>query len=108
MDPQLRKTLQQIINVATVSSVDAFGQATYGTPVAMQCRLEDMTDDGDNPDREQITTRKRIVVEQQVNKTDRVWLPGDSPTDATLGRQPYQVQSVPDELGRIDHYELIV
>lgn len=108
MDAQLLAQLRQTINVATLVSANALGDPTYSAPTAVACRLEDEQRDEDNPDREQTVSRKRIITAVQINRTDRIWLPGDSTSDTSLARKPEQVQMLPDEFGNADHWETIV
>lgn len=38
---------------------------------------------------------------------DQIWLPGDDPSDATLGKSPITIETFNDpELGDVDHYEV--
>jgi len=109
MDPQLKATCRQTIYVARASTTNGFGDVSYGTPVPMQARVEDDVEDSDvGSEGVERRTRKRIMTEGRILTTDRVWLPGDSPATASLGRQPLKVQELPDELGVIDHYETLV
>lgn len=109
MDAQLKAQCQQIIHVATQSTRNSFGDPSFGAATAVQARVEDDQQEyGDSPDGERRRTRKRIVTESRINMSDRIWLPGDSPADPSLGRSPYQVQELPDERGGIDHYETVV
>jgi len=108
VDPQLRKTCRQRIWVAQLSAVDSFGDPSFGSPQPFMARVEDDQETEDRPEGEERLSRKRIVTEEQIRITDRVWLPGDSPTEATLARTPRSVQELPDERGVIDHYETIV
>jgi hypothetical protein len=108
MDPQLKAQLRQRIYVATLVSRDAAGDPTYGAPALVMCRCEDDQEESDSTAGEELVTRKRIVTESAIHKTDRIWLPGDDRTDATLGRTPMKVQELPAENGTIDHYETIV
>lgn len=108
MDPQLKAQCQQTIYVAQFSARDSFGDQTFGAPVAMLARVEAETQESDSPDGESRQSRFRVVTELEVRASDRVWLPGDDPTDGTLGREPMEIQGVPDERGNTDHYELLV
>ena len=106
MDAQLKKQLAQTIYIASPASVDAFGQITYDPPVAIPARVEtgrDTKDEG--ADGEELASRMLIITEAAITIMDRVWLPGDDQTDATLARRPLSVLALPDEKGAIDHYE---
>lgn len=108
MDPQLKKTCRQQIWVSQLTSRDQYGDPSFGPAQPLMARVEDDTETSDQTDGTETRSRKRIVTEDRINLTDRIWLPGDSPTDASSGRVPFSVQELPDELGRIDHYETIV
>lgn len=108
MDPQLKAQCRQRIYVARLSSRDSFGDPTYAAPQPIMCRCEDDQETANGPDETELKTKKRIVTEEQVLTTDRIWLPGDLPTDDSKARSPVSVQELPDELGAIDHYETIV
>ena len=115
MDAQLKSQLNQTINVATLSSRDAFGDPTYGTPTEVKCRvtlkrrhdvLNARAVGGTHGD-ERVTTH-RIYTEVAITIDDRIWLPGIDETDATLARAPLWVHIVADEKGNIDHYEVTI
>lgn len=108
MDPQLYETCRQIIYVAPLASVSASGDPAYGPAVQMRARVEDDQENADNAAGTQTVTRKRIMTADRINKTDRVWLPGDAPSNNSLGRTPMKVQELPDENGVVDHWETIL
>jgi hypothetical protein len=108
MDPQLKAQLRQVIHVASLTSVSAAGDPSFGAAVAVNARVEDDVSNKYGSDEVERESRKRIVTESAIRLTDRVWMPGDSETDATLGRTPMSVQELPDELGVIDHYETVL
>ena len=106
LDPQLRAQLAQTIYVASASTVDNYGQATYGTPAAVKARVENLSstrDDG--ADGEERASSMLIITETAIALSDRIWLPGDNQADPTLARRPISVLVLPDERGAIDHYE---
>jgi len=108
VDAQLKQQCRQTIYVATLTSVNTFGDGVYGSPAAVLCRCEPDQESADTAVGEELVTRYRIVTEAAINKTDRIWLPGDSQADATLARAVRKVQPCPGETGVIDHYESIV
>jgi len=113
MDAQLKKQLAQTIYIASPASVDAFGQITYDPPVAIPARVENDSSvkagaSGgaiEVEDGEEKSTKMLIITEAAITIMDRVWLPGEDETDATLARRPLSVLALPDEKGAIDHYE---
>lgn len=108
MDPQLKAQLRQVINVAPLTGVDAYGDQSFGAAVAVNARVEDDVSTKYGSDEVEQESRKRIVTESAIRLTDRVWMPGDSAADATIARTPMSVQELPDELGVIDHYETVI
>lgn len=105
LDPQLKKQLAQTIYVASASSVDSYGQASYGAPVAVKARVENDSSIKDDADGEERASSMLIITEDAIALSDRVWLPGDNQADATLARRPISVLVLPDERGNVDHCE---
>lgn len=108
MDPQLKAQCRQTIYVATEAARSSFGDPSFNAAAAVRCRCEPDDEASKVTDGEQRITRYRIVTESKINTSDRVWLPGDDQTNATLGRTPLKVQECPGETGAIDHYETTV
>lgn len=108
MDPQLRQQLRQTIHRAPFTGVDGFGDPTFGAAVAVLARVEDDRGTKYTPAEVETTSARRIVTEVALIVNDRIWLPGDSPADATLARTPKTVESVVDERGVLDHFETVV
>lgn len=113
MDPQLRAQLAETIYVASPSTVDTYGQIAYGAPVAVKARVEfkrSVESGGrggvlEAREGEQAGTSTFVITESAITITDRIWLPGDDQTDATLARRPLAVLRLPNERGAVDHYE---
>jgi len=91
-----------------MASVSAYGDRTFGTPVAMVAKVEDMNSVSTSPEGEEIRTTHSIFTEDQIEYSDRIWLPGDLQTDATLARKPINVAELRDYLGAVTHYETTV
>ena len=108
MDPQLKATCNQVIFVSRLASVSNSGDPTYGAPVRVMARVEDDEENADSSAGTQRRTRVRIMTEEEIRDTDRIWIRGASPSDASLGRTPLKVQELPDESGAIDHYETVL
>jgi hypothetical protein len=113
MDPQLRSQLAQTIYVAAPSTVDSYGQVTYGSPVAVKARVElqRSTENGgrggslSTSDGEESASSTLVITETEIKPESRIWLPGDNQADPTLARRPLSVLRLPDEKGATDHYE---
>ena len=108
MDPQLKRQLRQTIAVKTRSSVDAYGQATYGSASNIAARVEEERRRIDRGGGTFVETTHRVYTESAITYEDRIWLPNDSSSDATLAREPLEVHSIVGELGTVDHYEVVI
>jgi hypothetical protein len=108
MDPQLKAQLNQTLWVATLAFRDEAGDPTFNAAAAVLCRCEPDEEESESAAGEERVTRYRIVTEGPINKTDRVWLPGDDHTVDAMGRTPMKVQPCFDERGALDHCETIV
>ena len=108
MDAQLKALMNQTIAVAALSSVDASGDVTYGTPADRSAYVEEVRKEMRGRDGSVLVTTHWIAVESAVAMTDRLWLPGDSSADAKLARKPVSVEAFVDELGNTHHYEVTV
>jgi len=96
--------LTSTITVATQSGVDSYGDPTFATAATMSARVE---------------TKQRIIVgtngdEYQSNHVvctasaiplnARVWLPGDTTSDANQARRPIMVEAASDKAGATSVY----
>lgn len=108
MDPQLKATCAQTIYVAAISSVSSYGDPTYGTPAAVDARVEPDVREIVGVSGERMVTSYRVITEAAIAINSRIWLPGDSSADATLARHPMKVTSFPGEDGNTHHYECYV
>jgi hypothetical protein len=108
MDPQLKAQLRQTIGVAARSSVDSYGQATFGAASNVAARVEEERRRIERRDGTFVESTHRIYTETAITYESRIWLPGDSTSDATLAREPQQVHSIVDELGTVHHYEVVL
>lgn len=105
MKPALKKLLRQSISVATLSSRNAAGDPTYGTPATVSAWVERENKVIHSSVGEERVTTHIIITEDAITETDRIWLPGDSSADATLARRPAIVDAILDELTQVTHYE---
>lgn len=108
MDPQLRAQLRQTIYIKARAAVDNYGQSTYGSASSAAARVEEERRRVERRDGTFVETTHRIYTETAIAHEDRVWLPGDSASDATLAREPQEVHKIVDELGSVHHYEVVV
>lgn len=107
-DPCLRPNLAQTINVAVRSGVTSSGDATYGAATAVLARVEPKRKTMTNAAGEVVVSEFAIYTEALIGLYDRIWLPGDLPTDPTKARAPLKVYDGIDEYGTTSHYEVWV
>lgn len=108
LDPCLVKLMAQTINVAPLAAVDAFGDSTFGAATAVKARVEPQQKEFTNASGDAIKSEYAIFTRQLVTMFDRIWLPGASPTDATLARVPMKIYEGIDTDGTTTHYEVYV
>lgn len=108
MDPQLRGQLRQTIGVAARSTVNAYGEASYGSASSVSARVEEERRRLETRDGTFVETSHRIYTETAITHESRIWLPGDSTADATLAREVLEVHPIVGELGTVDHYETVI
>lgn len=100
--------MAQTINVAARVGVSSVGDATYGVAAAVKARVEPVRKTTTNAEGEILMTEFAIYTEAAIGLYDRIWLPGDLPTDATKARVPLKVYEGVDEDGSLSHYEVWV
>lgn len=112
MDPQLRLQCTSTIYVGRLVSRDGHGDPRYGRPIKLQCRVEKLnivrnsTGDGGGMVSEETNTR--IIIEEEIFLSDRVWLPGVDYRDENLGDTPKKIERYREEKGQIDYYEVYI
>jgi hypothetical protein len=94
------------INVASATGTDNFGQPTYGTPRAINARVEAETRLVISPDGNQLMVNHKIAVAEQLYTTDRIWLPGDSTSDVTKARRSLLINSAATRIGTFRFWEV--
>ncbi len=109
MDPQIKATLTATIYVASATGADVYGQPTWGTPAARLVCVERSDKILPGPNGEQLRTSHLIITDTAIGTMDRIWLTGDSSSDATKARRPMAVDPIPDELSaNTSHWEVYV
>lgn len=118
MDPELRTWLTETMYVKLVTAVASDGTKTYGAATGYDCRTEPHSDivgaeisglqTTAGRGGELLRTQHRIFTEQNVPPDARIWLFGDSTSDATKARRIARIDTRRDELGAVDHYEIFV
>lgn len=108
IDPQLLAQMAQTMYVAAESSVDAYGQVTFGSPSSFSARVEEEYREINNADGDVVRTTHRVYTTQALIAGQRIWLPGEDQSSADAARQIQQVHTIPDENGNVHHYEALV
>lgn len=116
LDPALTALLTDTVSIASVASVSSSGQPTFGAATAYSARVEEdpkLLEQADqrNGARTVIQTTHAIYLDSTREPLcgDRLWLPGDSSSDATLAREVRQVVRLPGlTSGSTSHYEVRV
>ena len=104
MDPQLKAQLAEVIYVATASSVDAAGDASFAAPASRAARVVNVSDTVEADDGTKLSTDVAIITEAEIPMNSRVWLPGVDQNDSSLARVPRYVEKAVDEFGNLDFY----
>lgn len=107
MDAQLRKQLTQTITVQNKSTVDQFGEITYGAPVNVKARVDIVNEIGtggrggalNSRDGQELRTNFMVITESEIRIDSLITYFGPTP------RLPISVVVYYDEKGGIDHYE---
>ena len=76
------------VYVASPTGNNAFGELSYGTPIAVKARVEDKFDRIVGTDGNTVEVNHRIFTSTKITKQDRVWLPGDDRTNDALAKVP--------------------
>ena len=110
LDRAISRQLCQTCYVASVTSVDSYGQPTYGTAVSVKARVEPEQGIVDGPNGEERQTSHRVLTASAVTDTDRIWLPADvtSPLQAAKARIPLRVDPCPDGSGTTTYHVVLV
>lgn len=112
MDKQLQKWLTETAYYSTAASITATGVVTYNAPVAFLCRTE-LQEVMHGPmfmprAGEDVEWMHLLFTLTDVPRDARVWLPGDSTSDATKNKMIRRKETVRDEEGAVGHYEIYV
>ena len=112
MDPQLRSQCTSTIHVARVNGRDGHGDPRYFRPEKRPARVEKLntiknsTGDGGGMVTQQTNTR--VIVEEEIFTSDRVWLPGADSRDGNEADTPKKIEMYRTEKGEIDYYEVYI
>jgi hypothetical protein len=85
--------LTDTINVGTPISLNDEGEFTYGSPVAVACKVEHKQEQVKNGEGQMVLSDHWIVTKTSIGPQDRIWLPGQDSGDASLARTPQTISS---------------
>jgi hypothetical protein len=84
--------LPDTISVAAPLTVSNEGEYAYDTPASVLCKLEHKREQVKNIEGQMVLSEHAIVTETAIGPQDRIWLPGQSTSDATLARTPQTIE----------------
>lgn len=101
--------LTESVYLASVSSVDGRGRATYGKPRKTPARVEriDLTAIA-GPGGEDAQVDTVVFLELEPLISDRIWLPGESHLDATKARRIMRVERATTLDGQTSHFRAFI
>lgn len=109
IDVQIKAQLLQTVGIKHLStSINGYGTKTYGTASTIYARVEEEVTLVTTADGEEKKTSHHIITEDVIVETDRLWLNGDSTSDATKARVPLAIRKARNEDGTVSHYETYV
>lgn len=109
LDRAIAKLLTQTIYVAHATAVDNYAKpTTFGTATAVKARVEPRVRESTGSDGELLVTEYDILTATEIKRSDRVWLPGVSSSDATKARAPAVISAGVDERGATTHWRVSV
>tara|TARA_R110000824_G_scaffold237140_1_gene425936 strand:- start:2957 stop:3298 length:342 start_codon:yes stop_codon:yes gene_type:complete len=113
MDPQLKRQCTSVVYVARVIDRDGHGDPRYDRfPAKFSARVEKLNSiknsSGDGGGMVTEETNTRIITEDEIQISDRVWLPNADYRDINEGDTPKKVEMYRTELGEIDYWETYV
>lgn len=85
------------VTIASTAGVDAYGKVTLGPTRTIKARIETVQTVVRNSRGELTSYSVRVWSLDPLQPTDRLWLPGDSLTEA--GRTPGNYKAIPDKSG---------
>lgn len=97
--------LNDTVNVAKRTAVNADGAPTYGAASAVSARYEYDVRTVRAADGTERQVEHHVTTLVQIEAEDRVWMPGDSPSTANLAKRPVQIRAGKKKNGDITHYE---
>lgn len=108
IDPAFRACFNQVISTSKPSGteVNDFGECARAAPVAQAARVEPQSRIITMRDGTQRHVDTLVIVENEIEDQDLVWLPGTDNTQADQARLPAEVGVGIAEDGTPHHYEV--
>lgn len=83
--------LTQKVKVKAQTGLDGSGRPTFGSQTILKARVERKANLIHNEEGEEIQTNHVVLTETEIDRSSRVWLPGDDIDTANDGRTPEMV-----------------
>lgn len=111
LDPQLVAQLRQVCaHAASSATVNIYGETQVGSTATLYCRLESRTRTVERNDGTFVKLHGPLLIINAGTITptygSRFWIPGDSPSTASLARRPAAIEPCVDENGALEHWEV--
>ena len=108
MDECVKQYLNQRVQVARPSRRRGGGDEQLEEPVELNAYFESFQRREPTATGFEFTTRHRVITEEQIDRSKRIWLIGIDALDKP-GRKVLETEGIPDfTTGEIDHYETVV
>lgn len=88
-----QRHLHQTLTYWPPSAEDRYGKPVSGTPVQKACRWEDRTDEVQSKTGQQVTSRSRVFLDDDVDIDGYVYLGVSDATDPTTVDGAYEIQA---------------
>lgn len=113
MDQQLKAQLNQLVRIsAPATGLNAFGEPVFSGSSTFYARVEEVSRQYENGDKEEVRTTHMIILDTGVTTPvyqGYLWLPGESASTLTAdARRVKIVKPCPGEDGELDHWEVRV
>src|SRR4051812_28625091 len=108
MDFDLQRMLVKTINIKHVTDESSGGDESLTAAIPMLAHVENVLAVGQEQGGTESTMNHLVITKDPIIQDDRIWLPGDDPSDVNLGKHPLgPVRIFYDPFdGSVDHYEV--
>jgi hypothetical protein len=108
LDPQLRKSLRETINVASATGVDNAGDYSFGAPASRAARVVRIAGDSEGSQGTTETSDTVLIVEAEIFESDLIFLPGVDSSNTANGRFAKRIERGVGELGTVDFFRVTI